>query len=134
LRSGFARAFHGHVRATNDIDLWLRNAPSNMSQLRNALIELGVSEATALRDTTQLVGGFSVFNLLESDFKVDLLHNLKAFKEVDFDTCVKRAKISDHNKISIPVMDATDLLKEKNETGHEKDRGDIAFLKSLFKI
>lgn len=131
LIGGFAMAFYGHVRATNDIDLWIKNTRENMVHLRQSLLDLGITEAKALRDTTQLVGGFTVFNLLESDFKIDLLHNLKGFKEVDFDACFKRAKISDYHGMKIPVLSAEDLLFEKKQTGREKDSGDISFLERL---
>ena len=82
LIGGFAMAFHGFPRATGDIDLWIKNTPENMLRLREALISTGFPEAKALRSTTQLVPGMSIFNLLESDFKIDLLHNLKLFKEI----------------------------------------------------
>ena len=131
LIGGFAMAFHGHVRATNDIDLWIKNTPENMGRLRQALLDTGINEARALRDTTQLVGRFTMFNLLESDFKVDLLHNLKGFKEVDFDKCFEQAKISDYHGIKIPVLRAEDLLFEKKQTAREKDSGDISFLERL---
>jgi predicted nucleotidyltransferase len=131
LIGGFAMAFHGHVRATNDIDLWIKNTPENMSKLRSALIETGIPEARVLRDTTQLVGGFTVFNLLETDFKIDLFHNLKSFKEADFDRCSKRAKISDYHGLKIPVLSAEDLFLEKKSVAREKDAGDISFLQKL---
>jgi hypothetical protein len=70
---------------------------------------------------------------LETDFKIDLLHNLKLFKEVDFEKCFKRAIISDYHGIKIPVINAEDLLLEKKAVSHEKDIADISFLKSLVK-
>jgi hypothetical protein len=131
LVGGFAMAFHGYVRATHDIDLWIKNTPENMTCLRNALLDTGVAEASAMRVTTQLVAGFSMFNLLETDFKADLMHNLKAFKEMDFDKCFERAKISDYEGLKIPVINAADLLREKKEVHREKDIADISFLETL---
>lgn len=131
LIGGFAMAFHGHVRATDDIDLWIKNTPENMQRLKQALVESGMPEARVLRDTSQLVGGFTVFNLLESDFKVDLFHNLKLFKEVNFDECFMRAKVSDYHGIQIPVLSANDLLNEKKSVARSKDSEDISFLQNL---
>jgi hypothetical protein len=129
LIGGFAMAFHGHVRATNDIDLWIKNTPENMLSLRQALLDTGIAEASAMKVTTQLVGGFTMFNLLETDFKVDLLHNLKAFKEADFDQCLARAKMSDYLGLKIPVLEAEDLLREKKAVSREKDVTKSLFLK-----
>jgi predicted nucleotidyltransferase len=133
LIGGFAMAFHGHVRATNDIDLWIKNTPENTAKLRAALIETGIPEARALRDSTQLVGGFTVFNMLETDFKIDLFHNLKSFKDMDFDKCFERAKISDYHGIKIPVLAAEDLFVEKKSIGREKDAADVSFLQKLLR-
>lgn len=131
LIGGFAMAFYGHVRATNDIDLWIKNTPSNMANLRNALVDSGIPEARGLRDTSQLAGGFTVFNMIDSDFKIDLFHNLKAFKEADFDACFKRVKMLQYKGVAIPVLEAKDLLREKESTAREKDQGDISFLRKL---
>lgn len=113
-------AFHGYVRATNDIDLWIKNTPQNMDALRQALIETGIKEAAFMKSTTQLLGGFTMFNLLESDLKIDLLHNLKLFKEVDFDLCYSKATISDYAGIQIPVIHVEDLLTEKKQRHGKK--------------
>ena len=128
LIGGFAMAFHGYVRATNDIDLWIKNTPENMRKLKQALIDTGISKASAMRETTQLVGGFTMFNLLESDFRIDLLHNLKAFRETDFDRCFQNAKMSAYAESNIPVIGAEDLLCEKKAISREKDAADITFL------
>lgn len=131
LIGGFAMAYYGNIRATNDIDLWIKNAPENMDRLRVALMATGYAEANAIRTTTQLVPGFAVFNMLESGFKIDLMHNLKAFKEADFERCYLRASISDYQGFKIPVLAAEDLLKEKENINREKDLNDISFLKKL---
>lgn len=131
LIGGFAMAFHGHVRATHDIDFWIENTPENMEGLKQALIDCGITEAHVMRNTTQLVGGFTVFNMMSSGFQIDLMHNLKAFKEIDFSTCYERVQMADYYGVSIPVLNAEDLLKEKKETNHPKDQTDISFLEDL---
>lgn len=133
LIGGFAMAFHGHVRATNDIDFWIENTPENMDRLRQALLESGVAEAQIMRNTMQLVGGFTVFNLMETGFQIDLMHNLKAFKEIDFNQCYARVQRANYNGVDIPVLNAEDLLKEKRETNRDKDQGDISFLEALIR-
>lgn len=133
LIGGFAMAFHGHVRATNDIDFWIENTPENMDRLRQALLDSGVTEAQIMRNTMQLVGGSTVFNLVETGFQIDLMHNLKAFKEVDFNQCYARVQRANYNGVDIPVLNAEDLLKEKRETNRDKDQGDISFLEALIR-
>ena len=128
LIGGFAMAFHGHVRATKDIDLWIKNEPANMDRLKSALVEIGIKEVQWMRNTTQLVGGITMFTLLNSDLTIDLMHNLKLFKESDFDNCLKKAKVGTYQGFEVPVLEAEDLLNEKIAASRVKDISDILFL------
>lgn len=116
------------------IYLWIENTADNMVRLKDALISTGLSEASALQKTTPLVAGFSVFNFLESDFKIDLMHNLVEFKDTDFSTCYARATVSDYNGIPIKVLEARDLLKEKSKANQLKCLVDIDFLRKLLVV
>src|SRR5690606_8253250 len=131
LIGGFAMAFHGHVRATLGIDLWIRNDPDNMKSLKKSLVELGIEEVEQMGTDTQLVAGITVFTLLNSDLSVELMHNLKHFKEADFDNCSKNAKLGSYQDLEIPVMEARDLLREKMAASRAKDIPDILFLAHL---
>jgi hypothetical protein len=130
---GFAMAFHGYPRATGDIDLWIKNTPENMMRLREALVQAGFPEAIGLRATTQLVPGMAIFNFADSDFKIDLMHNLKLFKETDFDSCLQRASVNRYDEVEIRVISAEDLLEEKSMTNRGKDLMDVDFLKEKVK-
>ena len=59
------------------------------------------------------------------------MHNIKAFKEKDFNACLHRAKVAKYQGVDVPVMDAKDLLNEKISTNRLKDLVDIDFLKKL---
>jgi hypothetical protein len=41
LIGGYAVAIHGHVRATHDIDVWVRISPENAARIQRALCEFG---------------------------------------------------------------------------------------------
>lgn len=133
LIGGFAMAFYGFPRATGDIDLWIKNTEENMLKLREALIKTGFQEASALRLTTRLVPGMTILNVLETDFKIDLLHNLKMFEEKHFDVCYRRADNGDHQGVKIKVLSATDMLDEKKLVNMEKDAQDISYLTNMIK-
>jgi hypothetical protein len=78
LVGGFAMAFHGYVRATHDLDLWIKEEPENIGRLKKVLFKNGVKDIEATREL-QLVAGFTQFNVGTSGFVVDLMTNLKAF-------------------------------------------------------
>lgn len=43
LVGGFAMAFHGYVRATHDLDLWLEDEAENINRFCMALTDCGVT-------------------------------------------------------------------------------------------
>lgn len=130
LVGGFAMAFHGYVRATHDLDLWIKDEPVNIEKLKKVLIENGVK---GLKDNgeLQLVAGFTQFNVGTSGFVVDPMTNLKAFSAYDFDGCYGRAKSGRFKDIHFKVVHMNDLLKEKEATNRPKDQADIIHLKEL---
>src|SRR5258708_28308947 len=83
LVGGFAMAFHGYVRATSDLDLWIKDDPENIERLKVVLSENGVKRIDKSREL-QLVAGFTQFNVGNSGFVVDPMTNLKAFSAFDF--------------------------------------------------
>lgn len=132
LVGGFAMAFHGYVRATHDLDLWIKDEPGNIGRLKRVLIENGVKGLEDSREL-QLVAGFTQFNVGTSGFVVDPMTNLKAFSNYDFDGCYERAKSGEFKDIHFKVVHMNDLLKEKEATNRLKDQADINHLKELKK-
>lgn len=89
---------------------------------------MGIKEVKWMRNTSQLVEGIAMFTLMDSDLTIDLMHNLKFFKEKDFDNCFKNAKNGSYHGFTVPVMLAEDLLQEKIAVSSVKDIPDILFL------
>lgn len=44
LIGGYAVAYHGYVRYTGDMDIFVRLSPENAARLRNVLIDFGFPE------------------------------------------------------------------------------------------
>lgn len=130
LVGGFAMAFHGYVRATHDLDLWIKDEPQNLEKLKLVFKQSGVIGIEQVKDL-QLVAGFTEFKVGESGFVVDPMTNLKAFSAYDFDECYERAKCGEFKGIKFKVIHALDLLKEKEATNSPKDQADIDHLKDL---
>ena len=130
LVGGFAMAFHGYVRATHDLDLWIKDEPHNLEKLKLVFKQSGVIGIEQVKNL-QLVAGFTEFKVGESGFVVDPMTNLKAFSAYDFDQCFERAKPGEFKGIKFKVIHALDLLKEKEATNRPKDQADIDHLKDL---
>lgn len=130
LVGGFAMAFHGYVRATHDLDLWIKDDQENIERLKEVLSENGVVGINQTREL-KLVAGFTQFHIGTSGFVLDLMTSLKAFTSFDFDQCYDRAKAGEFNGVHFKVIHASDLLKEKETINRPKDQGDIIHLKEM---
>ena len=130
LVGGFAMAFHGYVRATSDLDLWIKNDPENIEKLKLVFSENGVVGIEKTK-SLQLVAGFTQFKVGNSGFVVDPMTSMKAFNSFDFDQCYERAKPGEFNGIHFRVINMNDLLKEKEATNRPKDQADIIHLREM---
>jgi hypothetical protein len=130
LVGGFAVAFHGYVRATHDLDLWIKDEPGNIENLKRVLTIHGVAGLDSVR-SFELIPGFTEFAIGDSGFIVEPIKNLKAFSAFDFDACYDRADTGSLLDITFKVIHPKDLLREKKATNRPKDQGDIEYLKNL---
>ncbi len=130
LVGGFAMAFHGYIRATHDLDLWIKDEAGNLERLKLVFQQSGVAGMDKVK-SLQLVAGFTEFKVGDSGFVVDPMTNLKFFTAYDFDQCFDRAKPGEFKGIKFKVIHALDLLKEKQATNRSKDQTDIEHLKNL---
>jgi len=130
LVGGMATALHGYVRATEDLDLWIRVGDENKTALILALQDNNVAGAGHLKDVPLLFGWASVV-AGKRGFTLDMGHALKAFADTDFDACFERAIDAAFDGVPFKVIHLTDLLTEKQATGRPKDLIDVDELTKL---
>ena len=131
LVGGMAGVVHGHIRTTQDMDLWVKSGPENTRTLVLALAENEVPGSDLLMGMPLIFGWTSVrFGL--SGFELDLGHSLKAFSEADFDACYRRALVADFDGITFSVIQLRDLITEKISTGRPKDLADVEELQRIW--
>ncbi|QKZ15883.1 nucleotidyltransferase [Spirosoma sp. KUDC1026] len=130
LVGGTAGVVHGHVRTTQDMDLWLRSDSLNKTSLIQALKENGVAGADYLKDVPLLFGWTSVA-VGKHGFTLNMGYSLKAFAETDFDACYERAIDVVFDDIPFKVIQLNDLITEKKKVGSPKDLNDVDELTKL---
>ncbi len=131
LVGGMAGVVHGHIRTTQDMDLWVKNDLENTRSLVQALSENQVPGADLLLGM-QLVFGWTSIRFGLSGFELDLGHQLKAFEESDFDACYERSLKADYDGIPFSVIQLRDLIIEKKATGRAKDLADVEELQRIW--
>ena len=130
LVGGVATVFHGHVRTTQDLDLWIKATPENKRKLVKALEQENVPGASHYLNIP-MVPGWSSVTIGEHGFEADFMDYMSHFKDEDFDTCYARAKKGEFNGVPITVIHINDLIAEKKATGRHKDLDDVENLEKI---
>lgn len=130
LVGGMAGIFHGHVRTTQDLDLWLPNDEKNRERFIQSLEATDVVGAGALRNTPFLFGWTTV-SFGRTGFTLDLGHELKAFQSIDFDACYERAPEAEIDGTRFRILHLNDLITEKATRPRPKDLGDLDELRRI---
>jgi len=120
---GYAMAFHGYVRATGDIDLWIRISDENAKRVWRALEEFGAPLFDLNIKDLKMPGMVFQIGLVPS--RIDVITQIDG---VEFETAWLEHKIIEIENLQIPVIGKTQLLINKQSTGRAKDRNDALWL------
>jgi len=128
-----AMAFHGLVRATEDIDLFIRATSDNIERLRSALRQAydGDPQVNEI-STTDLLGEYPAVRYFPptGDLYFDVLTRLGevgSFETVD-------AEIKEVQGTKVRIATPLALYRMKKGTIREKDHVDAAALKERFDL
>lgn len=122
---GYAMAFHGFVRATGDIDLWICLSAENAEKVWRALRRFGAPTFDLNQKDLQTPG--MVFQIGIVPSRVDVITQIDG---VLFDDAWQEHKIVEIEGLQVPVIGKTQLLINKKSTGRPKDRNDALWLES----
>ncbi len=117
---GVAVNAHGYVRATNDLDLFIRPTEENARAAFNALFELGVPlEGVQPGD---LLDDEENFRFGPEDDHIDILASIG---EMPFDQVWRNRIENEVEGLSIPFISKSDLIENKRQVGRLRDLADV---------
>jgi hypothetical protein len=120
-----ALAAHGLIRATGDLDIWVRRSPQNAEHVLRALAEFGAPMSDVSPEDFVSAGRVVQFGVVPH--RIDLLTSIDA---VEFDEAwSERVELQVEN-IRVPVLGRAALIRNKRATGRAKDRLDAEALDS----
>ena len=119
----YALAAHGFIRATGDIDVWLRDSPDNARKVLRALAKFGAPTSSLSEE--DFTNAETVLQLGVEPRRIDLMTGIDG---VNFDAATNGKVRIDVDGLEVFVLSKEDLLKNKLAAGRDKDRGDIAWL------
>jgi hypothetical protein len=118
-----ALAAHGRVRATGDLDVWVRPEAENARRVMKALEEFGAP----LRDLTtdDLTRPGTVFQIGVAPLRIDILTAIDA---VEFDDAWSSRFAARFSGVPVPVLSVQLLVRNKRAVGRAQDLADVEWL------
>ena len=128
-----AMAFHGLVRATEDLDLFIRATPENIERLRQALKDAYADDPHIDEiSSADLLGEYPAIRYYPptGDLYLDVLTRLGESAQFETVEAEVREIEGTHVRIATPAA----LYRMKKDTVREKDRMDAAALREHFDL
>jgi Nucleotidyl transferase of unknown function (DUF2204) len=118
-----ALAAHGHVRATKDLDVWVRPSPANAERVYRALADFGAP----LLDLTvgDLASVDLIFQIGVEPVRIDIMTSIDG---VDFEQAWAGRVSSRYADQTVAVLSRTHLIQNKTASGRLQDLADLEAL------
>lgn len=118
-----ALAAYGHVRATGDLDVWVRPETGNARRVIAALREFGAPvQDLAIADLSQ---AGTVFQIGVAPIRIDVL---TAIDGVTFEEAWPERFVARFVDLEVPVLSAAHLVRNKRTVGRTQDLADVEWL------
>ena len=123
LIGGYAVNYHGYVRATVDMDIFVKPDKRNAERLVTALIEFGF-------DVEELSSGLflnpdNVIRMGVPPLRIEIMSSITG---VDFEECYENRIVDQSDNVTIHLISLDKLKKNKHAAGLLKDRNDLEHL------
>ncbi|GAA3999750.1 nucleotidyl transferase AbiEii/AbiGii toxin family protein [Hymenobacter fastidiosus] len=122
---GYAVAYHGFVRYTADIDVWVEVAPENAARLVRVMRDFGFGSLYKEADFLEPGG---IIQLGVAPVRIDILNEIDGVRFAD---CYAACETTTWDGVAINFISLADLRKNKASTGRLKDQLDLKNLAGL---
>lgn len=112
---GYAVAYHGYVRYTSDIDVWVEIAPDNAERLAGVMRAFGFGNLYQPADFLQ---PDTVIQLGVAPVRIDILSEIEG---VQFADCFAHREVAEWDGVKVSFISLADLRRNKASTGRPKD-------------
>jgi hypothetical protein len=119
----YAVAAHATARATEDLDIWVRNSPENSVRVMRALYRFGAP--TSNLSEADFQSPDLIFQMGAPPWRIDIL---TAIDGVTFDEALPERSEWIVNGLTLPVLSRRHLLVNKRAVGRAKDLADVESL------
>ena len=123
LIGGYAVNYHGYVRATADMDIFVKPDKRNAERLVAALIEFGFDVEDL--STGLFLNPDNVIRMGVPPLRIEIMSSITG---VDFEECYENRIVDQSDDVTIHLISLDKLKKNKHAAGRLKDRNDLEHL------
>lgn len=129
LIGGYAVNYHGYIRSTGDMDVWLKPDNENKRRTLEAFKEVGIhpDDIKTLAETHDF-NAVVVFHFGNAPERIDFLTKVPG---VDFDKAYARKQLLKIKEKEIPVLHLDDLIVSKLVADRSQDKTDVEMLQKI---
>ncbi len=119
ITGGYAVVYHGYVRSTNDIDIWIDIRKDNIKKVIKALDEFGFSSLN-IREAD-----FSPNQIIQLGYPPNRIDLITTPAGIDFETCYESKEQVIIDNITVNIIDLENLVKAKKASNRTRDLADV---------
>jgi len=120
---GYAVGYHGYVRATADLDVWVARDEANSDRLVKALSDFGFEEPSLDANTFQKPN-----QILRMGIPPVQIEVMTSILGVEFDECYALREETTWDRVRVHVISLAHLLTAKRTSGRMQDLVDLSYL------
>ena len=123
LIGGYAVGIYGHVRATNDLDIWVKVSSENAARIERALRDFGFAVAELTADL--FLAPNNVVRMGVPPLRIEILTSISG---VEFESCYAERETIQIEEIVVHVISLARLRENKAASARAKDLADLEAL------
>lgn len=128
LIGGYAVIFHGYVRTTGDLDIWLEPSDENKTRFVNLLLERGYSRESVNAVREADFSRILAFHIGSPPERIVFLTRISG---VTFEEAAKEQSYIIDENLKIPVISYKHLIINKMLSTRLKDKADVEELSKI---
>lgn len=120
LVGGYAVNYHGYIRATVDIDIWIEVSDETATQMEMVIKAFGFGEDAL--DKALFLNPKQLIQMGEPPFRIDIMMEKPG---VRFSECYAARVVTIWDDVEVSVIAKEHLILNKTATGRLKDLADL---------
>jgi len=120
LIGSYAVNYHGYVRATGDMDIWIAIHPDNAQKIVSVLKTFGFDHPDL--NAELFLHEKKIIRMGVPPVRLEITTSISG---VEFEECYRTRVVDDLDGIEVDIIDLENLRKNKKASGRPKDIADL---------